>query len=217
VDHGSSVCLLIGPHAWKGWEPLPFKASKTTIVAQTLASHNLPTNRAKQLIKPSTDLASLRLGIEKKFFGLDLGSLCVMSQWEHVCTFLAPLPYPGCQPNANFFSLKAFLDLWLGTWRVKAFDWGVLWVDLCVKWPSVLEGPRKIDKLWRLSLYTRMETGENTLTIVSSASLASLEKYMSCSLKKMWRNNWTKAGGCTKRNASKHLYYKPGFHSPANL
>jgi len=42
-------------------------------VAQTLASHNLPTNRAKQLIKPSTDLASLRLEIEKKFFGLDFG------------------------------------------------------------------------------------------------------------------------------------------------
>jgi len=22
VGHGSSVCLLIGPHAWKGWGPL---------------------------------------------------------------------------------------------------------------------------------------------------------------------------------------------------
>jgi len=42
----------------------PFKDRKATIVAQTLASHNLPANRARELIKPSTDSASLPLEIE---------------------------------------------------------------------------------------------------------------------------------------------------------
>jgi len=69
-------------------------------VAQTLASHNLPTNRAKELIKPSTDSASLQLTIEKKFFFvLDFGffvyyvtmraSLCIFGQ---LCLALGASP-----------------------------------------------------------------------------------------------------------------------------
>ena len=90
------------------------KDRKTTIVTQTLASHNLPTNRARELIKPSTDSASLRLEIKtKKFSAWIFGSLCVTSQWEYVWAFLAPLLGPGRQPSANFFRSKFFLDLWL--------------------------------------------------------------------------------------------------------
>jgi len=59
---------------------LCFKDRKDTIVAQTLASHNLPTNRARELIKPFTDSASLRLEIEKKNSAWILGCLCVTSQ-----------------------------------------------------------------------------------------------------------------------------------------
>jgi len=91
----------------------PFEDRKTTILAANLAHHNLPTNRARELIKLSTDSASLRLEITKNCSAWILGSLCVTSQWEHVCAFLAPLPGPGRQPNANFFSLKVSFDLWL--------------------------------------------------------------------------------------------------------
>jgi len=59
-----------------------FKDSKATIVTATLASHNLPTNRARELIKPSTDSASLRLEIEKIFFRLGFWVLCVLRHNE---------------------------------------------------------------------------------------------------------------------------------------
>jgi len=59
---------------------LGLKDRKATIVAQTLANHKLPTNRARELIKPSTHSASLRIEIEKKCFAWILGSLCVTSQ-----------------------------------------------------------------------------------------------------------------------------------------
>jgi len=59
----------------------PFKDCKATIVAQTLASHNLPINRARELNKPSTDSASLRFQIKNAFFSAwILCSLCVASQ-----------------------------------------------------------------------------------------------------------------------------------------
>jgi len=82
-------------------------------VAATLASHNLPTNRARELIKPSTDSASLRLETEKKFFRLGFWVLCVLrhneSMFVHfwrLCLALAPSQW-------ELFSLKVFLDLWL--------------------------------------------------------------------------------------------------------
>jgi len=59
----------------------PFKDRKATIVAQTLASHNLPTKRASELIKPATDSASLRLEIEKSF-RLGFWVLCVLRHNE---------------------------------------------------------------------------------------------------------------------------------------
>ena len=89
-----------------------FKDRKATTVAQTLASHHLPANRARELITPSTESANLRIEIEEKFFRLwFLDSLCVTSQWEQVCAFLTSLLGHGRQPNANVFSLNFFLDL----------------------------------------------------------------------------------------------------------
>ena len=108
----------------KDYHQKPLKDRKATIVAQTLASHNFPTKRARELIKPSTDSASLRLEIEKKYFSAwILGSLCVTSQWEQVSAFLAPLPGPGCQPNANFLSLKVFFGLLNRKRAFKALNW----------------------------------------------------------------------------------------------
>jgi len=49
---------------------------------QTLASHNLPTNRARELIKPSPDSASFRLEIVKKIFRLGIWVLCVLGLHE---------------------------------------------------------------------------------------------------------------------------------------
>jgi len=51
---------------------------------QTLASHNLPTNRARELIKPSTDSASLRLEIVKKDFRIGFWVLCVLRHNESI-------------------------------------------------------------------------------------------------------------------------------------
>jgi len=89
----------------------PFKDRKATTVAQTLAGHNLPTNRAKELIKPFTDAASLRLEIEKIFFGLDFGFfVCYVTMRACLGHFRPNFPGPGSQTNPKFFSLNVFLD-----------------------------------------------------------------------------------------------------------
>jgi len=92
----------------------PFEDPKATIVALNLASHNLLTDKARESFKPSTDSASL-FGFDwKKIFRLGFWVFCVLrhneSKFVH---FWPPLSDPGRQPNANFFSLKVFLDLWL--------------------------------------------------------------------------------------------------------
>jgi len=86
----------------KQYSGLSFKDRKATILTATLVSHNLRTNRARELIKPSADSASLRLEIEKNSSAWILGSLCVTSQRGHVWAFLVPLPGP-----------EFFFDLWL--------------------------------------------------------------------------------------------------------
>jgi len=42
-----------------------FKDRKATIVAMSLFSHNLPTDRARELLKPSSDSGSLLVSIKK--------------------------------------------------------------------------------------------------------------------------------------------------------
>jgi len=44
----------------------PTKDQKSTTVAMTLSSHNLPTDRAKELFKPSTYSGSLVVSIKNK-------------------------------------------------------------------------------------------------------------------------------------------------------
>jgi len=89
----------------------PLKDRKATIVAQTLASHNLPTNRARELIKPSTDSASLRFEIVKKIFRLGFWVLCVLrhneSMFGHFWRLFLAL---GASPMRIFFT-QFFLDL----------------------------------------------------------------------------------------------------------
>jgi len=83
-------------------------------VAQTSASHNLPTNRARELIKPSTDFAGLRLEIEKKnFFGLDFGFfVCYVPMRTSLCIFVA-FTWLWEPAQCELFSLKVLLYLWL--------------------------------------------------------------------------------------------------------
>ena len=92
----------------------PLKDCKATIVTQTLASHNFPTNRARELIKHSTDLASLRLEIEKQIFCLDFGFFVFyVTMRECLGNFHPNFPGPGPQANAKFFSLNVFVESWL--------------------------------------------------------------------------------------------------------
>ena len=83
-------------------------------MAQTSASHNLPTNRARELIKPSTDFAGLRLEIEKKnFFGLDFGFfVCYVPMRTSLCIFVA-FTWLWEPAQCELFSLKVLLYLWL--------------------------------------------------------------------------------------------------------
>ena len=91
----------------------PFKDRKATIVAQTLASHNLPTNKAGELIKHSTDSASLRLEIEKNFFfRLGFWVLCVLRHSESMFVHFWRLCLAlGSSPMRTFFRSMFFLDL----------------------------------------------------------------------------------------------------------
>jgi len=90
------------PATRKGTRKEPFKDLKATMVAATLASDNLPTNRTRELIKPSTDSASLRLEIEKKFFGLGFGFfVCYVTMRACLSNFRPALP--NLSPNAKIF------------------------------------------------------------------------------------------------------------------
>jgi len=82
------------------------KKCNLTLYGQTLANHNLPTNRARELIKPSTNSASLQLEIVKKIFWLGFWVLCVL---RHNESMFGPT-LPGPQANTKFFLLNVFLD-----------------------------------------------------------------------------------------------------------
>jgi len=99
------IILLCSKHAQKHLA----QDRKVIIVAVTLSSHNLPTDRAGELFKPSTDLASLLVYISKKF-RLGLKFLWLTSQWVMVLPFWPSSPGPGRQPNKTFFGSSFFLE-----------------------------------------------------------------------------------------------------------
>ena len=61
-------------------QPLPFNNCKATVVALTLSSHYMPTDRARELFKHSKDAGSLLVSILKNKEVLDLSFLWVTSQ-----------------------------------------------------------------------------------------------------------------------------------------
>jgi len=52
-------------HGQEGIQSKPFTDRKTNIAARTLSIHNLPTDRARELLKPSEDAESLLVSIKK--------------------------------------------------------------------------------------------------------------------------------------------------------
>jgi len=92
-------------------------------VAQTLASHNLPTNRTRELIKPSADSASLRLEIEKKFFRLGFWVLCVLRHNESKSVHFGAFALPWAPAQCELYFAQSFLDLWLENESYRALDW----------------------------------------------------------------------------------------------
>jgi len=58
----------------------PFKPRVRHFFCRALQSYNSPGDWARELFKPSTDLACLLVEIEKKFFALDWGFLEVTLQ-----------------------------------------------------------------------------------------------------------------------------------------
>jgi len=100
-------------------------------VAATLASHNLLTNRARELIKPSTDSGSLQHEIEKIFFGLDFGFfVCYVTMRACLGNFRPTLPEPG---QCEIFFVQCFF-LFLSRKRVfRGLDWLA-----SVSWPKIM-------------------------------------------------------------------------------
>jgi len=69
---------------------------------------SIVSNRARELIKPSTNSASLRLEIEKNFFGVDFGFfVCYVTMRASLCIFGA-FAWPFLR---ELSSLKVLLDL----------------------------------------------------------------------------------------------------------
>jgi len=74
-----------------------------------LADHNLLTNRARELIKPSSDSASLQLEIEKKFFfGLDFGFFVCYVTMRACLRIFGAFAWPWAPAQCEFFFLKVF-------------------------------------------------------------------------------------------------------------
>jgi len=82
----------------------PFQDHKATIVALTLFSHNFPTDRARELFKPSTDSANLLVHFEKKTFSFWVwGSLWGTSQVGVVLHLFGQIyPALGDNPLSHF-------------------------------------------------------------------------------------------------------------------
>jgi len=83
---------------------------KATIVALTLFSHNFPTDRARELFKPSTDSASLLAYFEKKRFSFCVwGSLWGTSQVGVFLRIFGQLyPALGANPMSQFLAQGFF-------------------------------------------------------------------------------------------------------------
>jgi len=78
---------------------------------KSLQSHKSPEDWARQLFKPSTDSASLKLQVKNFFSFSILGFLKETSQWGHVFEIFSNLSGPGRQPNEPYFWLKFFFKL----------------------------------------------------------------------------------------------------------
>jgi len=87
-------------------------------MALTLASHNLPTDKARESFKPSADSANFLVSIEKNFFALDFGfsvyyvamraSLCIVGR---LCLAL------GASPMRPFFAQNFYVFVF----RIRVF------------------------------------------------------------------------------------------------
>ena len=70
----------------------------------SIFGHNLPTDWAREVFKPSTDLVSLLVSIEKTILWFRFGVLCGWHhKWECCVLLWTTLPGPGHQPNEPFF------------------------------------------------------------------------------------------------------------------
>jgi len=89
------------------------------LFCKTLQSYNSPAARARELFKPSTDLASLLVEIEKKFFfglGTPVGDVtsgyhCKVIAKGVFASIWSPLPRPGRQSIEPCFGSSCFWKL----------------------------------------------------------------------------------------------------------
>jgi len=76
-----------------------------TAIGRPFFGHKSPA--ARELLKPSTDSASLLIDTEKKRFLFSVGGFLEMtSQWEHVLEILVTFGQPWAQPFDPFYWLK---------------------------------------------------------------------------------------------------------------
>jgi len=74
----------------------PFKSRENHVSCRDLKSYNSPGDWARELLKPSTDSASLVVEIEKKNFSFSVGNF--RGERHKWGCFWLPLPGPGPQP-----------------------------------------------------------------------------------------------------------------------
>ena len=85
--------------------------------------HKSPAVRARELFKPSTNLASLVVKIEKTIFGFGGGFLEVTSQWGHVLEILALFGRPWAPTCWPILLTQSFVENRVKIRVYRALDW----------------------------------------------------------------------------------------------
>jgi len=137
-----SCSMLVRKHALGELQP-PCKFRDRQNFGAGLQRYNSRADWARKLFKPCTDLASLLVEIEKKFFVLGSGfSGGGRHKWGcHFRFFWPTLRGPGRQSNEQLFSLKFLFETRLSSESLELLIWFLTYLDpkLCHKNQKVVK------------------------------------------------------------------------------
>ena len=146
---------------------------------QTLQHHNSLADWARELFKPSMDLASLLQYLRLSFFSFRVWAGWVTSKWEHVFTFLAKFTWPWAPTQRAIF------------WSCFFGNYAKIQVSRTIDWLSSISGAKSMSQrpnLWqKLKSSMQGKFAPSVQILASHNSAAGWAKELFKPFKEMWR------------------------------